>query len=162
MKATSGRFSGPDRAVARGAGRRCHPVPAALAALGLGALWPAAASEGVVELEARLATADPVAGAEAFGICGACHSDERDGEAMIGPGLWGIVGKKVGSEPGFDYSDALLAFGGEWTLERLYRMIENPNAMIPGNTMGFYGIRNAQDRIDILAYLVTLADPAEE
>jgi len=162
MKAMKGRIVGPDQAAVQGPGRRWHLALAALAALGTGALWPAAASEGIVELEARLAAADPAAGAVAFDICSACHSDERDGEVMIGPGLWGIVNKQVGREPGFDYSDALLAFGGEWTLERLYRMIENPNAMIPGNTMGFYGIRNAQERIDILAYLMTLADPAEE
>jgi cytochrome c len=162
VKATERRFPGSGRSAAHGPVRQWHLPLATLAALGMGALWPAAASEGVLELEARLAAADPVAGAEAFDICGACHADKRAGEAMIGPSLWGIVNKPVGSEPGFDYSDALLAFGGEWTLERLYRMIENPNAMIPGNTMGFYGIRNARERIDILAYLVTLADPAEE
>jgi cytochrome c len=120
-----------------------------------------AADQGAVALRERIAAADPVAGAEAFEICGACHAVERDGETLIGPGLWGIVGKPVASEPGFDYSDALLAFGGTWTLERLEKLIENPNALLPGNTMGFYGVRNAKERADILAYLLTLRDDDE-
>lgn len=112
-------------------------------------------------LRERLSAASAEAGAEAFEICGACHAVERDGETLIGPGLWGIVGKPVASEPGFDYSDALLAFGGTWTLERLEKLIENPNAVVPGNTMGFYGVRNARQRADILAYLLTLRDDDE-
>lgn len=120
---------------------------------------PSAASDD--GLRARLSAANAQAGAEAFDICGACHAAERDGETLIGPGLWGIVDKPVASEPGFDYSDALLAFGGTWTLERLEKLIENPNALVPGNTMGFYGVRNARERADILAYLLTLRDDDE-
>ncbi len=128
---------------------------AAVQVLALQAEVAAASSETLRE---RLSAASAEAGAEAFEICGACHAVERDGETLIGPGLWGIVGKPVASEPGFDYSDALLAFGGTWTLERLEKLIENPNAVVPGNTMGFYGVRNAKERADILAYLLTLRD----
>jgi len=60
-------------------------------------------------LRARLAGASAEAGAAA---CAACHSSGRDEEASIGSNLWGVVNRPVASEPGFDYSDALLAFGG--------------------------------------------------
>ncbi|MCU0977216.1 MAG: c-type cytochrome [Steroidobacteraceae bacterium] len=141
--------------------RRAGPLAAGLtAALMLVACaGPAGASDD--GLRARLSAANPEAGAEAFEVCGSCHSVERDGEPLIGPGLWGIVGRPVASEAGFDYSDALLAFGGTWTLERLEKLIENPNAVVPGNTMGFYGVRDARERADILAYLLTLHDDDE-
>lgn len=46
-------------------------------------------------------------------------------------------------------------------MERLEKLIENPNAVVPGNTMGFYGVRDARERADILAYLLTLRDDDE-
>lgn len=135
---------------------------AATAWIALLLVAPAAgADEMPAELRARLATASVENGRAAFEVCASCHADEKDGEPLIGPGLWGIVGRPVASEPGFDYSDALLALGGTWTPERLEKLIENPNAVAPGNTMRFYGVRDPQERIDILAYLLTLRDDAE-
>lgn len=141
---------------ARRASRRARLTAAF--ALALGSPWVIADDGLSAELQARLAAVSAGAGEEAFEVCGACHSAERDGEASIGPGLWDIVGRPVGSEQGFDYSDALLAFGGTWTVERLEKLIGNPNALVPGNTMGFYGVRNAGQRAAILAYLLTLRD----
>lgn len=118
----------------------------------------AAADDIPAELRARLAAASAGRGEEAFEVCAACHAAGRDEEASIGPNLWGVVNRPVASEPGFDYSDALLALGGTWTAERLEKLIENPNAVVPGNTMRFYGVRDPKERIDILAYLLTLRD----
>jgi cytochrome c len=141
--------------------RRFELAAAGVAVILLLVLHAEAASADSDSLRQRLLAANAEAGAEAFEVCGTCHSVERDGEPLIGPGLWGIVDRPVASEPGFDYSDALLAFGGTWTLERLEKLIENPNAVVPGNTMGFYGVRNAKARADILAYLLTLRDDDE-
>jgi cytochrome c len=139
--------------------RSLQRAPAWLAAASLAfAATLAAAEEVDPGLRERLATASAERGAEAFEICAACHAAERDEEASIGPNLWGVVNRPVASEPGFDYSDALLALGGTWTVERLEKLIENPNAVVPGNTMRFYGVRDPQERIDILAYLLTLRD----
>ena len=148
----------------RGArGRAGRGLAAALAAAACITAFAAAGADGTEDagLRARVAAADPKAGYAAFSICPASPAYQRHGEAMIGPNLWGIVGRPVASEPGFDYSDALLALGGDWTLERLDRIIANPNALVPGNTMGFYGIRNERERLDILAYLLTLQDGTE-
>jgi cytochrome c len=118
----------------------------------------AAADDPSAALRERLAAASAERGAQAFDTCAACHSDRRGDEALIGPNLWGIVDRAVAGETGFEYSDALLAAGGTWTLERLDALIENPTRALPGNTMGFYGIRDPQERADILAHLLTLRD----
>jgi cytochrome c len=138
--------------------QRAAAAVGAAAALSLAADVAPAQDSADEALRARIASASAENGRGAFDVCASCHSDRKDDEPLMGPGLWGIVGRPVASESGFDYSDALLAFGGTWTLERLEKLIENPNALVPGNTMGFYGVRDPQERIDILAYLLTLRD----
>lgn len=143
---------------------KARPMPSARPARLAAALLLALPAAGAVAddpsaaLRERLAAASAERGAQAFDTCAACHSDRRGDEALIGPNLWGIVDRRVASEPGFDYSDALLAAGGTWTLGRLDALIENPTRAAPGNTMRFYGIRDPRERADILAYLLTLRD----
>ena len=102
------------------------------------------------------AAADAAAGAQAFAVCGACHSVEEGGGARIGPNLWGVVGRALGSSPGFEYSEELKAVGGSWTTEQLDRFLTDPNKFAPGTRMGYTGVADPAERAALIAYLETL------
>ena len=76
----------------------------------------------------------------------------------IGPDLWGVVGRKIASVPGFEYSDSLKGVSGDWTYEVLNKWITDPKALASGTKMTFPGEKSEQRRADILAYLQTLSD----
>ena len=76
-----------------------------------------------------------------------------------GPNLYGVVGRKPGSQPGFAYSDGMKAFGAKqpvWDYEHLYEFLKGPQAYIAGTKMTFVGLKQPQDRINVIAYLHTL------
>jgi cytochrome c len=106
---------------------------------------------------AAAAAGDPEAGAKAFVVCSACHAVSPDGAALIGPNLHGVVGRQVGSVPGFDYSPELKAVGGAWTPERIDRFLADPNGFAPGTRMGLVGIADPAERANLVAYLGSLA-----
>jgi len=110
----------------------------------------------VAVLPVQAATGDPEAGAKAFLVCSACHSVAPDGGALIGPNLYGVVGREVGSVAGFDYSPELKAVGGTWTPERIDRFLADPNAFAPGTRMGLAGIADPVERTNLVAYLGSL------
>jgi cytochrome c len=99
---------------------------------------------------------DAAAGAQAFLPCSACHSVAPDGAALIGPNLWGVAGRAVGSVPGFDYSAELKSVGGNWTPDQLDRFLANPGAFAPGTRMGYVGVSDPTERSALIAYLGTL------
>ncbi|MCZ7563089.1 MAG: cytochrome c family protein [Burkholderiales bacterium] len=100
-----------------------------------------------------LAAGDAERGARAFRQCIACHSIEP-GLHMTGPSLASVLGRKAGSIEGFTrYSDALRAAQLTWTEATLDQWLRDPAALVPGNTMTFPGIPDAQARQDIVAYL---------
>jgi len=103
------------------------------------------------------AAGDPEAGAQSFLVCSACHTTTEGGAAMIGPNLWGVVGRPVASAEGFDYSPELKALGGTWTPELLDRFLAEPAALVPGTRMGFVGVVDGAERAHLIAYLSTLA-----
>lgn len=103
-----------------------------------------------------LASADPEAGESGARVCSACHSFEADGPNGIGPHLWNIVGREMAVIDGFNYSSALVSHADEapvWTYEELDGFLENPQGWVPGTIMGYAGIKDAQDRADVIAYL---------
>ncbi len=108
-----------------------------------------------------LAKADPAKGADVFKKCGACHSDQKGGPNMIGPQLWGVVGRPVGTEAGFSYSDAIKAHVGPWTFDELFQWLKSPKAYAPGTKMTFAGLSKPEDRADLIAYLNTESDHPE-
>jgi cytochrome c len=76
----------------------------------------------------------------------------------IGPRHAGVVGRRAGSVPGFAYSDALRNSGFTWDATLLERWLADPEALVPGQRMG-YQLADAQARADIVAYLATLPAP---
>jgi cytochrome c len=120
----------------------------------------AAPAAGVVTLAVVDATGatlsgDPAKGAGIYRQCQSCHAKEA-GVNKVGPSLAGLVGRKVGSVPGFRYSEANKASGLVWSEQELYVYLENPRAVVPGTTMAFVGIKDSQKRADLIAYLKSI------
>jgi cytochrome c len=108
------------------------------------------------EVAEASAGADVGAGAKIFNKCKACHSADQGGPNKVGPNLWDIVGRAKASHAGFNYSDALQAKGGDWTLPDLAAFLHKPKEYVPGTKMIFPGISDSADLSDLLAYLNTL------
>lgn len=102
-----------------------------------------------------LATADPADGERLFRRCAACHSAEQGDPHRTGPNLWNTVGQSIASHDGFNYSAALQEFPGDWTFEHLDEYLADPKGYIPGNKMAFAGLKRAQDRAAVIAFLNT-------
>jgi cytochrome c len=99
------------------------------------------------------AAGDAARGAQLFGQCRACHSTEP-GEHLTGPSLRHVWSRKAGTAEGFmRYSDALRRSGIAWDETSLDKWLADPAAFVPGNAMTFPGIKNAQARQDVIAYL---------
>jgi cytochrome c len=105
-----------------------------------------------------LASANADAGEKAAKQCAACHVWTKGGGNKVGPNLYGVVDRDVGKEPGFSYSNALQQKGGKWTFQDLYEWIKNPKTYLPGNKMGFAGLKDPQERANIIAFLDKQSD----
>jgi cytochrome c len=95
-------------------------------------------------------------GAEVFKRCRACHDVGPAAKNKVGPLLNGIIGRKAGTIEGFNYSDANKKAGAEgwvWTEEKMMEYLLNPRAAMPGNKMAYAGLKDEQDRKDLIAYL---------
>jgi len=95
-------------------------------------------------------------GAEVFKKCRACHDVGPEARNKVGPVLNDIVGRKAGTIEGFPYSEANKSAGAKdlvWTEEALFKYLENPLSYMPGTKMAFAGLKDPQDRKDIIAFL---------
>jgi cytochrome c len=110
-----------------------------------------------------LAKADPAAGeadTKKLG-CIACHSFTEGGKNGIGPNLYGVVGDKIGQGRDYSFSKALSSKAGEWTFAELNEWLSKPSAFAPGTKMSFAGIKDDQERADVIDYLHTLSHSPE-
>ncbi len=106
-----------------------------------------------------LPTADVAAGEAKSAVCKACHMFDPAGTNNIGPGLYGVVGRKPASHPGFAYSAAMQAVAAKqpiWDYQHLFEYLKNPQAYAPGTKMTYVGMSSPQDRINLIAYLHSL------
>lgn len=87
--------------------------------------------------------------------CAMCHAVEKSKGNIVGPNLAGVVGRKIGKLPGFQYSAALKNSKGTWEDASLDAFLKNPQAAQPGTAMPFAGIRNDEDRKALITYLKT-------
>ena len=102
-------------------------------------------------LVAALATGDPKAGEAIYPRCVACHALAYD---RVGPRHCGLIGRRAGSVPGFDYSPAMKRSKLTWTQENLERFLADPVGTVPGTTMTYAGVPDPKERADLVAYLV--------
>lgn len=101
---------------------------------------------------------DPAKGEIVFYKCGSCHTTVRDVHAQ-GPSLVGVFGRSPANAPGYRYSGAMKSFaqsGALWDETTLDRFIQRPPRVVKGTTMPFSGVRDPQDRRDLIAYLQQL------
>ena len=111
----------------------------------LGVVWPL-----------LVRAADAVAGQTVFkSQCGICHSPLA-GKNMVGPGLFGLIGRKSGSVEGFHYSAANKAANITWNADILDKYLTSPRDVVPGTIMTYAGLKDAAKRADLIAYLETL------
>jgi cytochrome c len=114
-------------------------------------------------LAATAAYADSLKGNAAKGkelfmanSCPACHGLTKDDNAMVGPSLFGVVGRKAGTAPSLlGASENLKKYGVIWTSETLNEFLTDPSAKVPGTAMAGI-LTDPQERADVIAYLSTL------
>jgi cytochrome c len=134
------------------------PAPEATQAEAAPAETPAVAEapapEATASMEYASYTTDVKAGEKVFALCRSCHVLE-EGVNRVGPSLYNIVGRPAGTVPGYNYSEANKNSGKVWTEQELFVYLKDPQAAIPGTKMAFPGIKNDQDRANLVAYLAS-------
>jgi aldose sugar dehydrogenase len=108
--------------------------------------------------DAAIVTLDPASGATGSmlfaTLCSGCHQKADGMSHRLGPDLYGVFDRRVASAPGYDeYSQALKAMSGQWTTARLDAFLRHPQDVVPGTTMDFAGIADAQHRAAVIEYL---------
>lgn len=125
-----------------------------------GVTTAAAVETGPVDIAIFLAKADATRGESVTKACLTCHSFEKGGPNKVGPNLYGIVGNKLAHSEGFAYSKALAEKGGQWDFQSLSEFLTKPAKYLPGTKMAYAGIKDDQQRADLIAWLNQNSDNA--
>ena len=96
---------------------------------------------------------DAAAGEKTFIVCRACHEIGPGAKNAVGPVLNGVVGRKAGTYPGYDYSKANKDSGITWTPEELQKYLAAPQKVVPGTKMIFPGLSNPEQVKNVIAFL---------
>lgn len=115
------------------------------------------AAAGGAPIDTLLASASAERGAQVAKQCQACHNFEEGQGPKVGPDLYNVVGRKIASAQGFNYSSALKSKNGTWDFNALNAWLSKPAAYAPGTAMTFAGLSNDKQRADVIAYLDTLS-----
>ena len=110
-------------------------------------------TESQVNVAALLASGDIEHGKKIFKKCAACHSINQDGGNKIGPKLWNVMFRTIGSITDYKYSKALSGYKKEWSWEEINGFLTKPAKWIKGNKMGFAGLKEDKDRASVILYL---------
>ena len=106
-----------------------------------------------IDISALMAMGDIATGEKVFKKCAACHSIVKGGKNNIGPALYNVVGRQVGSINDYKYSKALSEYNKQWTFEELNGYLIKPAKWIKGTKMAFAGLRKEKDRASVIKYL---------
>ncbi|MBN8606564.1 MAG: cytochrome c family protein [Caulobacterales bacterium] len=132
------------------------PAPATPAAEGPSAEQVQAA---LAALPAPYNAANYEAGRRVFAQCRSCHTIEAGAPNRVGPNLHGVFGREIGSLEGFNYSQPVQDANFVWDAAQLDHWLQNPQTFLPGNRMAFAGVRNEEQRRDLIAYLMVDSAP---
>ena len=113
----------------------------------------ATVEDKTVDIAALMALGDVNAGEKIFKKCAACHSINQGGANKIGPALYNVVGRKIGSVADYKYSNAFVEYGKEWNFEELNGFLTKPSKWIKGTKMAYAGLRKEEDRASMIKYL---------
>ena len=108
---------------------------------------------------------DPAAGEKVFAKCKSCHQVGVGAKDRVGPHLNGLFGRRAAAHEGFNYSTSMERAGADglvWTFETLDAYIENPRALVSKTRMSFRGLKDAEDRANVLAYLRDYSDSPQD
>jgi cytochrome c len=122
---------------------------------------PAAAADVPPDWGVALPAANVAAGEDQSKKCGSCHTFTKGGADGTGPNNYGVVGRKPGTKPGYAFSSAMTDFGKTipgWDYDHLYMFLKNPQGYVSGTKMTFTGIKDPQDRINLIAWLRQQSD----
>lgn len=97
--------------------------------------------------------ADLSNGQRQFRRCQSCHTLNEGGRHTVGPNLNGIMGAPAAAKERFSYSRQLAESRLVWDAATMDAWLENPRSLVPGNRMSFVGLRDADARRDVIAYL---------
>ena len=111
-----------------------------------------------LDIKAILALGDLTHGEKVFKKCSSCHLIAKGGKNLIGPALYGVVGRPAASIDGYAYSKALKAHGKNWSFEELNAFLLKPKSYIKGTKMAYAGLRKDKDRASVILYLNSQSD----
>lgn len=120
---------------------------------------PAIMQARIAALPAPYNEASYEAGRRVFAQCRSCHTTDPAGGNRVGPNLHGVFGREIGAKEGFTYSQAVQDADFTWDADHLDHWLANPQTFLPGNRMAFAGVRNEEQRRDVIAYLMVETDP---
>ena len=109
--------------------------------------------EEKVNINELLALGDLAHGEKVFKKCSACHMIASGGKNMIGPNLWGVIGRTAGSISDYKYSKAMVAYAKQWSFEEMNSYLIKPQAYVKGTKMAFAGLRKEKDRASVILFM---------
>ncbi len=105
------------------------------------------------QFASMIANASAAKGEAASAVCKACHSFAKGGPHKIGPNLYNVLNRGLAKAEGFSYTDALKSKGERWSYKNLWNYLENPQKWAKGTNMSYAGVKDAEKRANLIAYL---------
>ena len=114
--------------------------------------------EAAIPFSVLLENADLARGEKLTKRCTSCHTFNKGGANKIGPNLYGIINVKAGQNSTYSYSAAFRGLDRVWGYDELDAFITKPSRDVPGTKMSYAGLRDAEDRANLIRYLAENGD----
>ena len=113
----------------------------------------------MIQAQPGYAEGDAVVGKLLFQQCTYCHAVGPGAQHQFGPSLNGVLNRDAGTAEAYDYSSAFrkaVQAGLNWDNDTLDRFLQAPMSVVKGTKMAFQGMRSADERADVIAYLASI------